>query len=147
MRRLRFSQQLIKLVAVLFCVAVMLSTLSGCSETKANARLDLATGEIVSKDSAQPQGPAIWGMLKGQDFEPSHVVAFIEKADVPNTEWMPGWIELRTGKIHRDVEAVSPQQPYLKGRIDLQGNFHVEPGELNYPRLEGEGFGVSSIRN
>ena len=133
MRRLRFSQQLIKLLCMLLFVAVVVSTLEGCTKTngtKGNAWLDLTTGQIVSKDSGQPQGPVIWGMLKGQDFEPSHVVEFIEKAEMLNQEWMPGWIELKTGKTHRDVEAVAPQQPFLKGRIDPQGIFHVEPAEL-----------------
>jgi hypothetical protein len=43
---------------------------------------------------------------------------------------MPGWIELKTGHIHRAIEAIRPMPPYLRGRIDPKGGFVVDPGEL-----------------
>jgi hypothetical protein len=73
-------------------------------------------------------------------FEPSHTVEFLKTAQEPDSGFMPGWIELRTGRIHQDIEAVSPQEPFLRGRIHPKGMFMVFPSELR----EWAGAGGSS---
>ena len=129
---LLIAGRLEKLLWVGACITVIMFTMAACSSQspKGDAWLDLSTGKIWPKGSPQPQGPAIWGTMKGEQFEPSHRVEFMDKAPQPDAQWTPGWIELKTGRIHRDMEAVAPQQPYLKGRIDPEGSFHVEPDEL-----------------
>jgi len=39
-------------------------------------------------------------------------------------------IELKTGKIHSDVEAVKPREPFLRGRIAPNNRFYVSSKEL-----------------
>lgn len=94
--------------------------------------MDLSTGRIVACTRADPAGPMIRGTLVHGAFQPSHEVLFSEKAKAAvSSDWVPGWIELRSGAIHSDVEAVAPQQPYLRGMIDSWREFHVNPEALN----------------
>lgn len=95
------------------------------------ARLDLLTGEIQTKNlDVEPQGAVILGQTMRGAFQPSNYVEFSNLAREPNPAWSPGWIELKTGKIHSDVEAVKPREPFLRGRIAPDKRFYVDSKEL-----------------
>lgn len=95
------------------------------------ARLDLLTGEIQTKNlDIEPQGPVILGRTVRGVFQPSNYVEFPNLAREPNPKWSRGWIDLKTGKIHSDVEAVKPREPFLRGRIAPDNRFYVDSKEL-----------------
>lgn len=95
------------------------------------ARLDLLTGEIQTKNhEVEPQGPVILGRIARGAFQPSNYVEFPNLVREPNPAWSPGWIELKTGKIHSDVEAVKPREPFLRGRIAPDKRFYCDSKEL-----------------
>ena len=120
------------LVAVLGAVAARNSSHCGSADqAPAEAWIDLETGRIGTSDLAETKGPVIKGKLINGLFQPLHSVVFAERASqAASPAWVPGWIELATGAIHSDVEAVAPRQPYLRGRIDESRHFHVSREEL-----------------
>ena len=95
------------------------------------ARLVLSTGEIQTENlNFEPQAPVILGRMVRGVFEPSNYVEFPNLARKPNPKWSPGWIELKTGKIHSDVKAVKPRKPFLRGRIAPNNRFYVNSKDL-----------------
>ena len=118
------------LAAVLGAVAAR-NSCGSADQTPAEAWIDLETGRIGTSDLAETKGPVIKGKLINGLFQPIHSVVFAERASqAASPAWVPGWIELATGAIHSDVEAVAPRQPYLRGRIDESRHFHVSREEL-----------------
>jgi hypothetical protein len=102
------------------------------------ARLDLTTGEIQTKNlEVEPQGPVIPGRVIRGVFQPSDYVEFPNLAREPNPAWSPGWIELKTGRIHSSVEAVKPREPFLHGRVAPDNRFYVYPKELKERGWDG----------
>jgi Contractile injection system tube protein len=95
------------------------------------ACLDLKYGKILlGTDCKKAAGPIVWGSFEKGTFSPSNTVEFLERATPADPAYTPGWIELRTGKIHYDYEGRAPQGPYLRGGIDSKGLFYVFPQEL-----------------
>ncbi len=95
------------------------------------ARLVLSTGEIQTENlDVEPQSPVILGRMVRGVFQPSSHVEFSNLAHEPNSAWSPGWIELKTGKIHLAVKAVKPREPFLHGRIAPDNRFYVDSKEL-----------------
>ncbi|MCI0412527.1 hypothetical protein L0222_06960 [bacterium] len=120
----------IRLVLVL-CLVLPLAIAAQSKFSGANGCLDLRIGKILQGQyCSKPSGPIVWGNLNKGVFEPTNSVDFADLAVDPDPKFTPGWIELRTGQTHFDYEGRGPQSPYLRGRIDPKGGFHVYPEEL-----------------
>jgi hypothetical protein len=92
---------------------------------------DLSTHRDV--EALRPRGYHVLGMLGGpRPFEPTSEVLGEALARPPENT-VPGWLELTTLSTHRDMEAVSPVEPYVHGVLDDAGHFY--PDEP--PRIQG----------
>lgn len=83
-------------------------------------------------EAVTPKGAYIRGNISGQKwFEPlSNILgnAFEKPAKI---NFMPGWVELNTLNVHRDIEAVAPIKPYVHGKFDSERHFYPdEPFEI-----------------
>jgi hypothetical protein len=98
------------------------------------AWIDLSTGCIHADDGdAKPLGPIVTGEIKNEGFIPNRQAFYFGKLSSERPkDSIPGWIELKTGKIHRDVEAVAPLPPYLTGFVlqDAKKGFQVDGAAL-----------------
>ena len=122
-----------KQLGSLLFVAIFLPALVVAQYDKQSGKacLDLRSGKIlVAMDCVKTVGPIVWGTSQKGTFEPTNMVEFPERATEPDSTFTPGWIELRTGRTHFDYEGRGPEAPYLRGRIDPKGGFHVNPDEL-----------------
>ncbi len=113
---------------LLILVISLLSLPSGAATPR--VWVDLEAGTIV-KDAA-PKGPFVAGTLDpGGHFVPDADAA-VENLR-PRTrkgDETPGWLELATATFHRDVEAVRPRAPYVKGFRGKDGRFHPTAAKI-----------------
>ena len=67
-----------------------------------------------------PRGLHVRGALKDGAFE---AAGDVEGDGVLATEGQPSWLDLRSGKVHSDQEAMAPVNPYVKGFRAPDGTF------------------------
>jgi len=67
-----------------------------------------------------PRGLHVRGSMKDGAFEAS---GDVEGDGTLATEGQPAWLELKTGKVHSDQEAMAPMKPYVKGFRAPDGTF------------------------
>jgi hypothetical protein len=111
------------------CIAQEIKTNPYLPKPRGEAWLDLMTGKIhLAGEAVKPSGPILWGNYRKQIFEPM-VADILHAAGEPDPIFVPGWIDLKTGRIQRE-EMGSPTGIFLRGRIDPKGYFRVFPAEL-----------------
>ncbi len=119
---------MITLRLLLVLVISLISLPSGAATPR--AWVDLEAGTIV-KDAA-PRGAFVAGALDpGGRFVPdpgATVENLCPKAR--KGDEAPGWLELSTATFHRDVEAVRPHPPYVKGFRGKDGRFHPTDAKI-----------------
>ncbi len=71
-------------------------------------------------------------------FEPTSAVLG-EALYKPPENVVPGWVELVTLMTHRDMESVSPIEPFIHGTFDDDGHFYPDepPSILGGPVEQG----------
>lgn len=101
-----------------------------------NGYLELKDYTFFAKnDFRKPEGYFIEGQIIGGGGTWNF---FVPKTDIQGQEPEPqvklqsakGWLELRTGKTHREMEAIAPQKPYVTGWWDGKGYFHPQPVKI-----------------
>ena len=90
--------------------------------------ITLSDGKVHSAADAAA-GFFVTGNLKESSLEPS---GDVQGDGTLATEGQPAWMELRTGKVHSDQEAVAPQKPYVKGFRAADGSFAPSTRTVTY---------------
>ena len=85
-------------------------------------------------EAVAPRGLYVQGLV-GEDgsFEPTSDIKGDAVGRAPGTGTSPGWVELRTRRFHRAMEAVAPAPPYVEGVMDESGAFYPN----DPPRIVG----------
>lgn len=95
------------------------------------AWVDLEAKAIVR--DAPPKGAHVAGSLDRDGHFVPDAEARIERLGTRERkgEDAPGWLELATVTFHRDVEAVRPRAPYVKGFLGKDGRFHATDPKIH----------------
>jgi len=76
-------------------------------------------------EAVTPQGLYIQGYMAAEkDFTPTSGIKGQAIFEAPTSGTTPGWVQLNGLKFIRDVVAVSPTKPYVKGVQDQGGKFY-----------------------
>lgn len=95
-------------------------------------------------EGVAPSGAYIRGTMDSENrFTPKSEILG-KPVEIPaDTNLVPGWLELNTLAIHRDMEAVAPIKPYIRGEIDDQGRFYPEVAAASW-NIKGKGVLINN---
>lgn len=95
-------------------------------------------------ESISPNGAYIRGVLGGENkFNPTSKILGKPIKKPSNTNFMPGWVELKTIIAHRDTEKLEPIDPYVKGLFDDDGYFYPEMPSTTW-NIKGKGVLINN---
>lgn len=100
----------------------------GAPKTTGGGFVSLADGKLHA-GADTPTGFHVNGTLRDSTFEPS---GDVQGEGALGTEGQPAWMELKTGKIHGDQEAMAPQKPYVRGFRAADGSFAPSARTVSY---------------
>ncbi len=120
--------RMITLRVLLLLVLSLLSLPSGAATPRAWVDLEART---IVKDGP-PKGAYVAGSLDREGHFVPDPGAVVERLEVKarRGDDAPGWLELATATFHRDVEAVRPRAPYVKGFQRKDGRFHATDAKI-----------------
>ncbi len=120
--------RMITLRVLLLLVLSLFSLPAGAATPRAWVDLEART---IVKDGP-PKTASVMGSLDRDGHFVPDADAAVEHLAVKARQGddAPGWLELATATFHRDVEAVRPRAPYVKGFRGKDGRFHATDARI-----------------
>jgi hypothetical protein len=118
--------------AALGCATAPASSSSNTTTTQAvttgrTAWMSLGDGKV--HEGGSPSGMHVLGSVSDGAFQPVGDVVGDGEMGASGT---PGWLELKTGQFHSDVQAVAPNKPFVKGFRGEDGKFKPSTRTVTY---------------